>query len=172
MAKPIKIISATFRGKLVGFVSALLIIEFLIFPLRSTGSALSPAIETRKMETRVFSLINRVRSRSGLNELKINNYLSNLARQHSLDMATGKSPFGHQGFESRTSLIKRQIGAAYFAENVDYNQGYDDPANEAVEDWITSPKHLVNIKGEYKLTGVGVAIAGDGGYYYTQIFAR
>ncbi|MFA4843873.1 MAG: CAP domain-containing protein [Candidatus Margulisiibacteriota bacterium] len=189
MTKPNIIHLPTFRSKLVGLLLAWLIIELLIAPLSSTGMAFalgerigsdeiaaasipSPASKTRKMEARVFSLINRVRSSGGLTELKINNYLSGLARQHSLDMATGKAPFGHQGFEFRTSLIKREIGAAYIAENVAYNEGYDDPANEAVKDWLASPKHLINIKGEYKLTGVGVASSGEGSYFYTQIFAR
>lgn len=131
-----------------------------------------PALETQAMETRIFNLINSLRSKNGLNELKINGYISNLARQHSVDMATGKAPLGHQGLEDRTSLIRQKIGGSHFAENVAYNGGYADPAKEAVEDWLASPQHLINIKGKYELTGIGVAAAEDGSYYFTQIFVR
>jgi uncharacterized protein YkwD len=189
MYKPIELINSAFRKKLVDFVSALIILGFLVCPLKSTGIAFamgekivgggsapasitSPATETQTIETRIFHLVNRIRSKNGLNELKINSYIANLARQHSINMATGKAPLGHQGFEERTNLLKREIGGSYIAENVAYDQGYDDPASEAVKTWIASPGHLINIKGKYELTGIGVAIAGDGSYYFTQIFVR
>ena len=190
MNKPTKMVRATCPKKLIGFVPALsLIIGLLVCPLISTGIALamgekiggdvaapapltSPATETQKMETRVFNLINRVRNKNGLSELKINSYISSLARQHSLNMAAGRSPLDHQGFEDRTNLIKQEINGSYVAENIAYNEGYDDPAGEAVNDWVASSGHLENIKGDYTLTGIGVAAADDGSYYFTQIFVR
>jgi uncharacterized protein YkwD len=188
MDKPSKIIDAKFRIKLTVFVLALLI-GLLICPFKPTGTAWAmgekivaggsasapltgPTTETQSMETRVFNLINRVRNKNGLTALKINSYISSLARQHSLNMAAGKSPLDHQGFEDRTNLIKREINGSYVAENIAYNEGYDDPAGEAVNDWVASSGHLENIKGDYTLTGIGVAAADDGSYYFTQIFVR
>ena len=189
MNKPTKLIRAALLSKLIGFALTLLVLDFLFYPLKLTGTALamgekigsektapattsSSASATQTMETRVFNLINRVRNKNGLSELKINRYLSGLARQHSLNMATGKSPLDHQGFDDRTNLIKREINGSYVAENIAYNEGYDDPAGEAVNDWVASSGHLENIKGDYTLTGIGVAAADDGGYYFTQIFVR
>ena len=40
----------------------------------------------------------------------------------------------------------------------------------AVQGWLHSPHHLENIAGEYDHTGVGVARAADGTFYYTQLF--
>jgi uncharacterized protein YkwD len=56
------------------------------------------------------------------------------------------------------------------AENVAYNTGYSNPANEAVVGWLKSPGHLRNLQGKYNLTGVGVAANENGDVYLTQIF--
>jgi len=43
------------------------------------------------------------------------------------------------------------------AENVGYNMGYANPASEVVKVWLHSPEPLKNIKGDFELTGIGVA---------------
>jgi uncharacterized protein YkwD len=58
------------------------------------------------------------------------------------------------------------------AENVGFNVGYANPASKAVEDWLHSPGHLNNIKGDFELTGIGVAKNKRGKYYFTQIFLK
>ncbi|MEB3337507.1 MAG: hypothetical protein VKJ46_08605 [Leptolyngbyaceae bacterium] len=35
---------------------------------------------------------------------------------------------------------------------------------------MKSPGHLKNIKGQYNLTGIGIAKDSQGKYYFTQIF--
>jgi uncharacterized protein YkwD len=85
-------------------------------------------------------------------------------------MARGKVPFSHQGFIRRVNSLP--IGYSGAAENVAFNQGYNDPANEAVIGWLNSPGHLENIKGNYNLTGIGVATNSKGEVYLTQLFLR
>ena len=85
-------------------------------------------------------------------------------------MASGKVAFGHDGFSARV----KATGIAYSgaAENVAYNQGSKDPATTAVQGWLKSSGHLTNIKGNYNLTGIGVASNSKGQIYFTQIFLR
>ncbi|TBR61550.1 alkaline phosphatase [Westiellopsis prolifica IICB1] len=124
--------------------------------------------KTTDLEKLVFERINRYRASLGLKKLTLNANISKQARIHSQNMARGKVPFSHQGFEQRVNAIPiRYISAA---ENVAYNLGYSDPAAEAITGWIKSPEHLVNIKGNYNLTGIGVATNNKGEVYLTQIF--
>jgi|SRR5579883_2665279 uncharacterized protein YkwD len=122
------------------------------------------------LEKSVFYQINRFRVSNGLPKLSLNANISRQARIHSLDMAKGKVPFSHQGFKQRVNAIP--IGYSGAAENVAVNKGYDDPASEAVIGWLNSPGHLKNVKGNYNLTGIGVATNTKGEVYLTQIFLR
>jgi uncharacterized protein YkwD len=138
------------------------------------ASVLPPASATtaQTIETRVLTLVNQARNANGLSVLTMNNLISNIARQHSLDMATGKLPLSHDGFDARVNLIKVQVGGSSFAENVASNFGYADPADETVKAWLASAGHTRNILGAYTLTGIGEAEASDGSCYFTQIFVR
>jgi hypothetical protein len=72
--------------------------------------------------------------------------ISNLARAHSREMANGKVPFGHRGFEQRAQILMQRFSYREIAENVGYNMGYTNPASEVVEGWLHSPEHLKNIE--------------------------
>jgi uncharacterized protein YkwD len=50
--------------------------------------------------------------------------------------------------------------------------GYANPASEVVEGWLHSPEPLKNIKGDFELTGIGVAKKEKGRYYFTQILLK
>jgi uncharacterized protein YkwD len=52
--------------------------------------------------------------------------MSEQARIHSQNMASGKVPFGHQGFQQRVTAVAIPYSSA--AENVAYNQGYSEEA--------------------------------------------
>jgi uncharacterized protein YkwD len=127
-------------------------------------------VRNSDLEKSVFEQINRYRASLGLPKLLLDEKISRLARIHSQNMANRKVPFSHQGFERRVSSIPLRFTSA--SENVAFNQGYNDPAKQAVIEWIESPGHLVNIKGYYNLTGIGVAINSEGEVYLTQIFVR
>ncbi|HLP88477.1 MAG TPA: CAP domain-containing protein [Nostocaceae cyanobacterium] len=127
-------------------------------------------IDTAAIENSVYQQINQYRVSQNLPPLARNTSIDNQARIHSQNMASGKVPFGHQGFQQRVTAIGIPYTSA--AENVAYNQGYSDPATKAVQSWLQSSGHLANIKGNFNLTGVGVAVNSKGVVYFTQIFLK
>jgi uncharacterized protein YkwD len=83
-------------------------------------------------------------------------------------MARGKMRFGHGGFNERIEAAGVPFTSA--AENVGQNQGFDDPADQAVKGWLESHGHRTNIEGRYNLTGIGAARSRNGTLFFTQIF--
>jgi uncharacterized protein YkwD len=126
---------------------------------------------TTTMETAVFNQINAYRASQKLPALKLNAAITTQARNHSATQASTKR-MSHDGFQARVNAIGQTVPWAGAAENVAYNMGYSDPATVAVNGWIKSPGHLANIKGNYNLTGIGVARNAQGQVYFTQIFIR
>jgi uncharacterized protein YkwD len=128
------------------------------------------AMDTAVIEESVFQQINDYRASQGLPAFTRNVAIDEQARTHSRNMANGTVPFDHSGLEQRI----QSIGIAYSAasENIAHNQGYSDPATQAVKSWLDSPEHLANIKSNYNLAGIGVANNSQGEVYFTQIFLR
>lgn len=122
------------------------------------------------IEKAVSNQVNQYRASKGLSPLTVNTRMSEQARIHSQNMASGKVAFSHQGFQQRVTAVA--IGYSSAAENVAYNQGYNDPATQAVQGWIKSSGHRQNMEGNFNLTGIGVATNAKGQYYFTQIFIR
>ncbi|MBD2361919.1 MULTISPECIES: CAP domain-containing protein [unclassified Anabaena] len=136
----------------------------------SSQVASSTAFQTTALEKSVFEQINRYRVARRLPKLTLNANITRQARIHSRNMARGKAAFSHNGFEERVYAIPLRYNSA--AENLAFNRGYSDPANQAVIGWLESPGHLKNIRGNYNLTGIGVAANQKGEVYLTQIFLR
>lgn len=124
------------------------------------------------IETSVHAKINAYRATKGLPALELNATIAAQARAHSSNMASSAVAFGHDGFNDRVTEISKVIAVSDAAENVAFNNGFDDPASEAVRGWLNSPGHLANIEGDYELTGIGVVKSSDGAYYFTQIFVK
>jgi uncharacterized protein YkwD len=125
---------------------------------------------TTTMERDAFNRINAYRQTKGLPALVWNEAIAAQARQHSQNMANGKTPFGHDGFAARITATKITYASA--AENVAWNMGYADPAKQAAEGWFKSPGHETNIRGNFSLSAVGVARNAKGQVYFTQLFIR
>ena len=125
-----------------------------------------------RLEQTVHQQINQYRQSHNLPPLTLDPRISKVARAHSQAMASGRVPFSHNGFEQRVKVIGQSVAYRGASENVAYNQGYSNPATQAVQGWLTSTGHLTNIKGNYNLTGIGVAKNAQGKYYFTQIFIR
>jgi uncharacterized protein YkwD len=134
----------------------------------------APSYEYASMEDQVLAGINAHRASlsPALGALATNDFIVEKARQHSKDMADGTVPFSHDGFPDRAAAIGAKIAVVRVGENVAMNAGYGDPPAIAVQGWLMSPPHKANIEGDFNLTGVGVARAKDGSYYFTQIFAK
>ncbi|MBD2092162.1 CAP domain-containing protein [Microcoleus sp. FACHB-1515] len=134
--------------------------------------AVAATSQYANLEQAVHDQVNEYRAEQGLPPLTLDPRISEIARQHSADMAAGRVEFGHAGFESRVRSIARAVPYRSAAENVAYNQGYSTPVEQAVQGWIESPGHRVNMEGQFNLTGIGVTRTADGKYYFTQIFIR
>lgn len=118
----------------------------------------------------ILYYVNEFRRSKHLPALLANSYISSVALGHSRDMLTGKSPFGHDGFNQRISRIRGKLGPLHVAaENVASGPM---GAKEVVDGWLHSPGHRRNIMGDFKLTGIGVAEASNGMVYFTQIFVK
>ena len=125
-------------------------------------------------ERRAFNLINRERASRGETQLIWDDELSRMARLHSENMA-------RDNFLSHTDRSGRDTDARAaacgvcgwhaLAENIAYNQGFDDPVAFAVERWMDSAKHRDNIlRAGFTHAGLGMAKAADGSVYFTQVF--
>ena len=121
-------------------------------------------------EKGILYYVNLHRHSMGLPLLQLNKVESDVATQHSRDMASGRTPFGHMGLQSRVDAITRQLGpVTSTGENVALGQR---SPREVVADWLQSPGHRRNIEGDFRLTGIGLARDSKGVIYYTQIFTR
>ena len=126
------------------------------------------------LEKQGFELINQKRIEIGLEPLTWNNDCAKIARLHSENMANHKF-FNHAGLDG-TMVNDRAdaIGLSNWraiGENIAYSFGYENPLETAVEGWLKSSTHRENIlNNRWKESAVGIAIAADGAYYFTQVF--
>ncbi|MGB3651211.1 MAG: CAP domain-containing protein [Rivularia sp. (in: cyanobacteria)] len=135
-----------------------------------SSKPVNAASDVAAIEKSVHQQINQYRRKKGLPALKLNANVSAIARQHSKQMADKQVPFGHSGSSSRYNKISKVVPWRGVAENVAYNQGYQNPGKSAVDGWIKSPGHQRNMVGKYGVTGIGVAKNSKGEYYFTQLF--
>ncbi len=124
-----------------------------------------------EFEKTVLLLVNQYRKQHGLSTLEINSDISEIARNHSYNMAKGLSSWGHDGYEDRTKMVSTVIRWEEFGENLARNSSRDS-AQKAMTGWINSPLHEDNLIGDFTFTGIGVARSASGEYYFTQIFVR
>lgn len=143
-----------------------------LIPQSSASVIAANNVNLDELKQAVFQKVNEYRVSQNLSPLKLNSTMSQLSQQHSQNMATGKVPFSHEGAEQRFEKISNTISYQKIAENVGYNSGYSNPAEQVVEGWIKSDGHRKNMLGDYNLTGIGVAKNPEGEYYFTQIFVK
>lgn len=143
--------------------SALRLLTILIL-LVGGNNALAKGIEEE-----ILDLVNEHRAELNLPPLRLVSAISKAAEQHSEDMADGKVPFGHSGFDARIDKILAKTGGMAAGENVAYGSR---TAIDVVKMWLNSKGHRKNIEGNFNLTGIGVAKNRSGTIYFTQIFIR
>jgi uncharacterized protein YkwD len=135
----------------------------------------SPASpEVLAMEASVHDLVNAERVANGIGPLEHDDVLRLVARAHSQDMVE-RDFFDHVNPDGEDPF-DRLGGAAYFylaaAENIAWNQGYDNADVIAVDGWMNSDGHRANILNDrYTHGGLGVARRSDGAWFFTQVFA-
>jgi uncharacterized protein YkwD len=127
-------------------------------------------LSTDDISVAILYYVNLYRKSIGRVPIQPNSFESEVAMQHSIRMAKGLIPFGHEGFPSRIRMIEKQLGPMQStAENVAMGQM---TAREVVDTWLRSPSHRKNIEGNFILSGIGCARNTQGVIYYTEIFTR
>ena len=136
----------------------------------------SAPVRLDSVERTAFRLLNRMRIENGLTALAWNDRVAEIARLHSRNMAELKF-FAHRG-KDRKMVSDRADDANLggwesIGENIAFNRGYGDPIARAVENWLSSPSHRQNLfSNNWKESAIGVAVASDGSYYFTQVFLK
>src|ERR1700749_5283190 len=144
-------------------ITFLLLISLCLFSFRNSYPEITPVtiggdapkVSVIEMTKDILYYINLHRRSIGLKNLSLNSVECSLAVQHSINMASNKTPFGHEGLNDRAKTIAKQVGKiSMAAENV---ASGDMSAKEVVEGWLNSPGHKRNIETDFTLTGIGVA---------------
>lgn len=130
------------------------------------------AASLQELEREIHARINAYRRSQNLPPLVLSPAMDTVARQHSQAIAAGQVGFSHAGFEGRARQLRATFNYRRVAENLASNRGFGSPAAKAVEGWLGSSGHQRNIVGSFNRTGIGVARASDGTYYFTQLFLQ
>ncbi len=156
--------------KLIKIVVAAVFIGFAHHAIASVESH-KKIITDVDYQKKILFYVNEYRSKQHLPPLKMSYKISMEATKHSRDMSNKAIPFGHAGFSGRIKrLYHAYKNCQGGAENVAY---YKLDAKKLVAAWIASPGHRRNIRGNYNLTGIGIARTKKNGWAnYTQIFLR
>jgi len=102
-------------------------------------------------ELDLITLINKHRDTLGLQEVKLNDYMSNLCLEHNKYMAE-KGKASHDNFDIRSKAILDNLEAQSVNENVAYN--YSTPSS-TLNAWLNSEGHRKNIENpKWNLIGV------------------
>ena len=122
------------------------------------------------LNNEILSYTNNYRQSNSRTVLTMRDDLNGIAQKHSSDMAKGKVPFGHTGFDDRDAKARKLLpGMTKFAENVAYGAN---SAKEVFTMWKNSSGHRKNMLGDYKYIGIGTATDKKGTTYFTQVFAN
>jgi uncharacterized protein YkwD len=128
------------------------------------------------LERQTFDLLNYERASRGMAPLSWDERVAQIARLHSRNMAADGF-FSHRGSDGSTVDGRAErLGMGNWlaiAENIAFLKGYDEAAAMAVDRWLKSPNHRKNILSNgWDRSAVGIAVAADGGLYFTQVFMR
>ncbi len=119
------------------------------------------------IERQVVTLVNQARRQNGLNELTLNEELSNVARVKANDMANNKY-FSHTSptYGSPFDMMKK-FGISYrtAGENIAMGQT---TAQQVFDGWMNSEGHRANIMNS-SFTQIGVGYSSNG-HYWSQMF--
>lgn len=129
--------------------------------------------------------INDERTPRGENALAWNDELSEVAREHSEDMAqrdffAHQNPDGEEPWDRAACNAGENIAQTYVNQRVERSDGStfrisdeDELAESLTEQWMNSPGHRENIlRSRWDLSGVGIYITEDDTVYATQLFCE
>ena len=127
--------------------------------------------QSTQQEQQLVDQLNQSRAQAGLPPLKIDDRLTQAAREHSQRMAeTNKLSHVLPG---EASVADRLASTGLHFNRSGENVGYNSDFNGLHSGWMHSPPHRENILNpNYNLVGIGVARGEDGVYFATQDFAH
>ena len=152
---------------LLGFWIALLLSPF------TTWAAGGDEAPYAALESELYRSVNAERTSRHLIALERRPELDRVARAHSADMAS-RSYLSHvtpEGVDPVGRLEQGGVdGFSLAAENAGQTSKAD-PGREILESWLASPAHRENLHAPpFNATGIGIARASDGTYYFTQLY--
>ena len=174
--RPVARLVSTSRQETPSRVRTRMVTNYRATPNAAVAAPKSAAPRPTGNESRLFDLINEERRARGKRALVWDGELTRMARYHSENMAR-RGFFNHvdrDGLDlsGRAELLGIR-GWSSLAENIAYNQGFNDPEAFAVERWMTSTKHRENIlNGEFTHAGLGISRTPEGRIYFTQVFMK
>ena len=143
---------------------------------KASGVRSSVVVNAGALSRAAFDLINKKRAENGASALAWSDDLARIASVHSGNMAE-LNFFSHRGLDNKLVSDRaddQKLGRwRAIGENIAFNRGYADPVARTVQLWLDSPSHRRNmLDPTWKESAIGVAVAEDGSYYFTQVFLK
>ena len=123
------------------------------------------SIDIYSLEQQIHDHINTIRIQNGQKTLVYNEQISNMARDHSKDMALNNY-FDHTSLDGKTfqdRVFASRIACYPAGENIEINyQSEPNLLDSIMQTWLDSPEHKQNILSPfYTSEGIGVYVSGD-----------
>jgi uncharacterized protein YkwD len=150
-------------------------LALLLWPLHAVAAGSEGGSPARfaELEADFHDRVNEVRSSRNLIALRRLPEIDRIARAHSQDMAQRRY-LSHVSPEGRNPVDRLHAGGVTGFTLAAENAGLTsrgDPNSEILQGWLHSDEHRRNLYAPpFNATGVGVARAPDGTYYYTQLY--
>jgi len=144
-------------------------------PKRTTTPKRTPSRTSTRSSTgssvaqQVLAIVNRERSEAGCRAVTLNSRLNTAAERHSEDQAE-HGTMSHTGSDGSSPWDRAERAGYSNAIGENVAAGYR-TASAVMEGWMDSPGHRANILNcDARAMGLGMAAAGDGTRYWTQMF--
>lgn len=121
---------------------------------------------------RVLELVNEERAKEGVKPLALDNNLCAVAAMHSEDMVA-RNFFSHENPDGASPFDRmKAYGIRFMAAAENIAAGQTTP-EQVMDSWMNSSGHRKNIlNNAYGKIGIGIAMGGDYGIYWTQCFTN
>ncbi len=117
-------------------------------------------------ETALLEIINDYRVSIGLNLLKMDTKIYNVASEHNIFMIEDDR-ISHTNFSLRADKVKKATKARNVSENV---ARHFNTNAQVLKGWLNSPTHKATLEGNHTHTVISITTDLNGKKYYTQLF--
>ena len=148
-------------------ITTLFALTVLLFTACTKTADDNTIVNATELEMSLLQEINLHRYGIGTVNIHMNDYIQDVAREHSIKMANGEVSFNNDGSATRREILSGIFQIEEYTEIVGTGA-----AESMVESWLASKNHSQKLEGDYNLTGVGVGITRDGTVYATQILIK